>query len=195
MVRRGHALKFDHAVTLGFSRFADFNGRSTHSEFWYFTLFAGVIELAAGFLDERLGTTFGPQNELGTITLIVGLGLFLPRLSVAVRRLHDCNRSGWWILLFPVAFFFFCIKGTEGGNRFGPDALGNGLTGPLPTRIKPSIGRALPSSPPPVRQQPTNTIERIEGIARLAELHAKGILTDEEFAHQKSLLLNASNPA
>ena len=67
----------------------------------------------------------------GWILLIVGLGLFLPTLAVQVRRLHDLDRSGWWILisLIPlvgaiILLVWACTKGTDGENRFGSDPLG-----------------------------------------------------------------------
>ena len=62
------------------------------------------------------------------LTIIVALGLFLPYLAVTIRRLHDTNRSGWWILIgfiplvgLIVMLIFLCTKGTDGSNDFGPD--------------------------------------------------------------------------
>src|SRR5262245_55656594 len=110
-------MKFDQAVSMAFGRYAEFGGRSSRSEFWYFTLFAMVIEYGATFLDVRMGTQFGPNGEFGIIGLIVGLGLLLPRLAVAIRRLHDTDHSGWWLILAPVALVFFFFDGTPGENR------------------------------------------------------------------------------
>ena len=64
----------------------------------------------------------------GPISALVSLGLFLPGLAVAVRRLHDVDRSGWWLLLafvpligIIVLIVWWCTEGTRGPNRFGPD--------------------------------------------------------------------------
>ncbi len=72
--------------------------------------------------------TASAQATGGPITALVGLGLFLPGLAVTVRRLHDTDRRGWWILLglipiigIIVLIVFYCTAGTPGPNRFGPD--------------------------------------------------------------------------
>lgn len=64
------------------------------------------------------------------IVVIATLGLCLPGLAMTIRRLHDTNHSGWWVLLafgtLPgvlLLIFWFCMKGTEGPNRFGPDPM------------------------------------------------------------------------
>jgi uncharacterized membrane protein YhaH (DUF805 family) len=71
------------------------------------------------------------------LNTLSGLALLLPNLAVAVRRLHDTDRSGWWLLiaLLPligliVLIVFFCIRGTPGPNRFGPDPLASDLLTP-----------------------------------------------------------------
>ena len=68
----------------------------------------------------------------GLIVILVYLGLLIPMLSVQVRRLHDINRSGWWILIAFVPLVgailllvWHCSKGTQGDNRFGIDPLGS----------------------------------------------------------------------
>jgi uncharacterized membrane protein YhaH (DUF805 family) len=95
-------------------------------------VFQFLVSLAAQILDTWLG--FAPSGidtnyglRAGVITGIVGLALFLPSLAVGVRRLHDTDRSGWWLLivLIPiigwlVLLFFFVSPGTPGPNRFGP---------------------------------------------------------------------------
>lgn len=114
---------FMEAVKSCFRRYVDFQGRSPRSEFWWFYLafiifYVLVIILAA----------------IAPILGIIGLGLLafiIPMLAVSIRRLHDLDKSGWWYLIgfIPLAglilLYWFCLKGTEGDNRFGPDPLGN----------------------------------------------------------------------
>lgn len=92
------------------------------------------MSIAAGVLDTALFgafslMTFGEINAFTPISTLVGLALLLPSLAVGVRRFHDMNRTGWWLLLAftgigtIIVFFWFMVKGTVGPNRFGPDPL------------------------------------------------------------------------
>ena len=122
---------------LPLQRYADFEGRSPRSEYWWFCLFqmlawtALIILVFVGIGMSNLGPGGAPGTmfwvALG-LCVLLGLGLFLPNLAVQVRRLHDQDLSGWFILLFfipyiggIIAIVFMCIKGTIGPNRFGPD--------------------------------------------------------------------------
>ncbi|MBQ4133229.1 MAG: DUF805 domain-containing protein [Desulfovibrionaceae bacterium] len=107
-------------------KFFDFKGRAARSEYWYFVLFYTliniVISLIAGMISETIGSV---------LSILVCLGLLLPSLGVAVRRLHDLNKSGWWLLLglIPligaiILLVFFVQRGTVGPNNYGPDPLG-----------------------------------------------------------------------
>lgn len=97
-------------------KYMDFNGRAARPEFWWFALFTFVISL---LLQVVGGDVLG---------LIFGLAVLLPTIGVAVRRLHDVDRSGWWYLLVVIPligaliliFAFFIRRGTPGPNRFGP---------------------------------------------------------------------------
>ena len=126
-------------MILPLKRYVDFKGRSRRKEFWMFFLFTLIVSFAAGMIDVALGygtaTTYSGDgsvgasfNSSGPVGLLVMLMLFLPSLAVAVRRLHDTDRSGWWILiaLIPligwiVLLVFYCTEGTRGDNRFGAD--------------------------------------------------------------------------
>ena len=101
--------------------YANFSGRARRQEFWMFVLLQLIAFFVAGFVDGMLGLPM-------VVTGIVGLGLLIPALSVTVRRLHDTDRSGWWILvsLVPfvgglILFVFQVLEGTPGPNRFGPN--------------------------------------------------------------------------
>ena len=97
-------------------RYAEFTGRSRRKEFWSFWLATFIAGLIAGVVDGALGLT-------GFISLrvLVQLAILVPSIAVAIRRMHDQDRSGWWILLPIVNLVFLFIEGTKGPNRFGPD--------------------------------------------------------------------------
>ena len=113
---------FTDAVRTVLSRYAEFEGRATRPEFWWYALFYVLVQLAGGLLDAALF----PNTVFGVVGNLAALALLLPTLAVTARRLHDIDRSGWWQLvgLVPVlglfALIWFCAqRGTPGTNRFG----------------------------------------------------------------------------
>lgn len=124
-------MNFGQAIKSGFSNYVTFSGRVARSEFWYWTLFVVLVTMAAGILDRGL-FDFEESTTTGVFGPLVSLVFFLPGLAVSVRRLHDLDRSGWWLLLVLtmigviLLIIWDCIKGTTGPNRFGPDPLGGG---------------------------------------------------------------------
>jgi uncharacterized membrane protein YhaH (DUF805 family) len=131
---------------LPLKRYSDFTGRSRRKEFWLFMLLMIVVSIVASTIDAALGMSGLVLGVYGPLSLIVLVALLTPQLSVSVRRLHDTNRSGWWVLLgfVPavtlvlsykmgmaslnllalVAFvliYFFVLEGTKGPNQYGPD--------------------------------------------------------------------------
>ncbi|MBX3479145.1 MAG: DUF805 domain-containing protein [Caulobacter sp.] len=117
-----------------FRKYVDFQGRARRSEYWLYILFLTAVEIVLVVLAAMMSNgdpeSFGPVNIL---LLIFGLGTFLPTLAVAVRRLHDTGRSGFWLFigLIPligaiVLLIFYVLDGTPGPNRFGPDPKGRG---------------------------------------------------------------------
>ncbi len=137
---------FGEAIKTCFGKYASFTGRARRSEFWWFFLFwwlgtviFNLIDNAAGlvlnFGSDTIETSGGvitfTSSGLGILSTIWGLALVLPFISVAVRRLHDTNRSGWWwwIQLIPCVGFivilvFMLLDSTPGDNRFGPNPKG-----------------------------------------------------------------------
>jgi uncharacterized membrane protein YhaH (DUF805 family) len=151
-------------------KYADFNGRAPRAEFWWYILAVIILSVIARIIDGILGIhVAGPY---GLLYLIVAVGLLVPNIAVTVRRLHDTNRTGWWILLpvvpYAVGFFlggaaimggaatgsamgmgagmgvagiflvigavcalvllvFYCLPGTRGENRYGPDPYGQDM--------------------------------------------------------------------
>ncbi|MFY1696449.1 DUF805 domain-containing protein [Solwaraspora sp. WMMA2101] len=120
-------MSFTDAVRSVFTQYVGFSGRARRSEYWWFALFSLLVGIVTSILDTALGTNFEDSTN-GVIGLLVSLALLLPSLAVAVRRLHDTDRSGWWILigLIPiigwiVLLVFYVQNGTPGPNRFGSD--------------------------------------------------------------------------
>ncbi|MEG8279900.1 DUF805 domain-containing protein [Streptomyces sp. AHA2] len=100
-------------------KYAVFSGRARRKEYWMFALFYALFAIVAAVID---GVVFGTQ----ILSLVLALGLLLPSLGVTVRRLHDTNRSGWWILIgfIPlvgaiVMLVFLCLEGEAGSNKYG----------------------------------------------------------------------------
>lgn len=124
-------MSFGDAIKSVFSQYVGFKGRARRSEYWWFVLFTFLVILAAAILDNVLGLTVGEDSSTGYITLVAYLALLLPTLAVAVRRLHDTDRAGWWLLigLVPIVggivlLVFYVLDSTLGANRFGPNPKG-----------------------------------------------------------------------
>jgi len=150
-------------------KYADFTGRAPRAEFWWYFLAVIIASIVARIIDNILGMSL--MGPYGPLSLILMLGLLVPNIAVAIRRLHDTDRSGWWILLpvvpYCLAFVlggaammggaasgsamgmgagtgiaaiflligaacallllvFYCLPGTPGDNRYGPNPYGAG---------------------------------------------------------------------
>ena len=111
-------MSFTEAISDALSKYATFRGRSSRSAYWWFYLFNILILIAALLVDLALSTS-------GVIYGLVGLGLLLPNLAVAARRLHDSGHSGWWwlIALLPIigaiVLLVFTLQGSEPPNQWG----------------------------------------------------------------------------
>ncbi len=104
-----------------FKKYAVFAGRASRKEYWMFFLFNVIITLVLGAAEGVIGTE-------GTIGLLFMLAVLTPSIAVSVRRLHDTNRSGWWLLIafVPlvgaiVLLVFLAEGGRRGTSQFGPD--------------------------------------------------------------------------
>jgi uncharacterized membrane protein YhaH (DUF805 family) len=122
-------------------RYFDFSGRSRRKEYWLFVLFYMVLLTVAMIADAKLGlggyaesysdfssggASVGFSLGGGIISLILVLLFLIPSIAVAVRRVHDQDKSGWFILIPIYGFILMFIEGTRGPNRFGPDPKGAG---------------------------------------------------------------------
>ena len=104
-------------------KYAVFNGRARRSEYWYFVLFNIIASVALALFDTVIGKMIGTSISLfGTI---YSLAVLLPGIGVSIRRLHDINRSGWWLLLALVPLVglvlivFLAQDSDPAPNRFG----------------------------------------------------------------------------
>jgi uncharacterized membrane protein YhaH (DUF805 family) len=118
-------MTFQQAVKSCFSKYVTFSGRATRSEYWYWVLFATLGSIVALIIDTAV-LGFDPSGAT-PITSIFDLVIALPGIAVGARRMHDMDRTAWWLLLTLtgigaiVLLIWFCFRGTEGPNRFGPD--------------------------------------------------------------------------
>lgn len=119
-------MTFFEAIAAVIRRYAEFAGRSRRAEYWFWTLFTMVAGLCLTILD----LVMFPYHEWGPLSSLFSIAFFVPGLAVSVRRLHDIDRSGWWLLIGLVPLIglilliiWFTRKGTTGDNRFGPDPL------------------------------------------------------------------------
>ena len=78
-------------------RYAQFSGRSRRKEYWMYTLFIVILSIVASIIDGGLGLT--GESGYGPITGILSLATLIPSIAVGIRRLHDTDRSGWWLLI------------------------------------------------------------------------------------------------
>lgn len=102
-------------------KYADFSGRARRKEYWLFNLFNFIIIVALVFVEGLVG---GP----GVLAMIYILAMLIPGFSVSVRRLHDTDRSGWWILLVLIPLLgeiallvLMLLDSQEGTNQYGPN--------------------------------------------------------------------------
>jgi len=107
-------MTFSNAIATCFSKYATFEGVAARSEYWWFVLFTFLAYLVSALISP-------------TLYLIVVLVLFLPTLAVTVRRLHDTDRSGWWILisLIPLVGLILLVwmcMGTDANSRWATQA-------------------------------------------------------------------------
>jgi uncharacterized membrane protein YhaH (DUF805 family) len=150
-------------------RYAEFSGRSRRMEYWMWTLFmfliwmvflvlivaiAGAALMGGGNPVGSMMAMGGGILIIGALALLVWLALLIPSIAVGVRRLHDTERSGWWLgglilldilnavvrnsvggglsMIFSLALValaiavlvFMCLDGTKGPNKYGPDPKG-----------------------------------------------------------------------
>ncbi|MDF0541896.1 DUF805 domain-containing protein [Sphingobium sp. H39-3-25] len=129
-------------MLLPLRRYTKFSGRARPKEYWMFALFGMIVCFVLAIVESALGlstaqhwmergpwwASAGYSTQFGPLVGLFVLLTLIPSIAVAVRRLHDSDRRGWWLLIgfLPliggiVLLVFFIIGGTRGPNRFGPD--------------------------------------------------------------------------
>ncbi len=98
-------------------KYAVFAGRARRKEYWMFVLINFLVAVGLGIAEGLAGTN-------GLISNLYSLAVLVPGIAVGVRRMHDTDRSGWWLLLPFVNLVFLCQDSTPGANRFGPNPKG-----------------------------------------------------------------------
>jgi uncharacterized membrane protein YhaH (DUF805 family) len=108
-------------------KYAVFGGRSRRKEYWFFVLFVVVISTVLTIVDGLIGA-YDRSTGVGLLSAIFSLAILIPSISVSVRRLHDIDRTGWWVLIslvplvgWIVLLVFHVQGGTPGTNRYGPN--------------------------------------------------------------------------
>lgn len=125
-------------MILPLKRYTDFSGRSRRKEYWSFFLLSVIVSVVANMMvatgvpsiDPATGQISGGGGALATIgsgiSLLWFLGTIVPSIAVAIRRMHDQDKSGWFILIPIYNLILLFMEGTKGPNRFGPDPKGEG---------------------------------------------------------------------
>ena len=165
-------------------KYATCGGRAGRKEYWYFFLFNSLVYIGLGIIDGVTGT-FGAESGIGLLSGLYCVATLLPGLAVAVRRLHDTNRSGWWLLLglVPVIgaivlLIFLVQDGQPETNPYGA----NPKTADERIAQAPHTFGTAPGGP--------SQSDRIGQLERLVQLRDRGALTEREFEEQKAKLLS-----
>ncbi len=98
-------------------KYAEFNGRARRSEYWYFVLFSVIIGFVFGLVCGMIG--------MPMLSNLFSLAILLPSIAVGVRRMHDIDKSGWFILIPIYNIILACTEGTSGDNEYGADPKAN----------------------------------------------------------------------
>ena len=106
-------------------KYAVFSGRARRKEYWFFVLFNIIISIVLAVIDGVTGS-FSPEAGMGLLGGIYTLAVLIPGIAVSVRRLHDTERSGWWLLIAlvpligPIVLLVFMVQDSKSGqNQYG----------------------------------------------------------------------------
>ena len=125
-------MSFTESVGTCFSKYGVATGRASRSEYWWFQLFLVIMQFTTIFSDAFLFSVLVLEDEIFPINIIASLATVIASVCVYIRRLHDVNRSGWWMFIsltlvgFIPLIIWWCFKGTDGPNDYGDDPLQEG---------------------------------------------------------------------
>ena len=144
-------MTFGQSIKTCFTKYADFHGRATRAEYWWFVLFVGSVGFGASFIDCRLLDQC--EDWGGALGWLWQIATLLPALAVGARRLHDIGRSGWWLLLvltivgiIPLVVMA-CFPSQQKANEYG----------------EPSVAKPMPVPQPMPESEPADFLpERLE---------------------------------
>lgn len=112
-------MTFKESIVSVFKNYANIKGRASRSEFWWWMLFQTIISFCLGFIGGIFAVLFEAPNLATIITWIGTLVLICPTFCLQVRRYHDSNHSGWWVLV-PIVSWILCFyRSDEGENDYG----------------------------------------------------------------------------
>lgn len=156
-------------------KYADFSGRATRSQYWFFSLAMLGIIIAVLIIDQLIAYT---QPEGASLLAgLVYLAHLIPSIAISVRRLHDINKSGWWLLLLFVPFagaiallVFMCTPSTPGLTRYGE------IAGQSQHPIRPQHNQQIMTG-------------SLQSLEKLASLRASGAIDEEEYKQLKANIL------
>ena len=100
-------MNFQTAIRSGFQNYTNFTGRASRAEYWWWALFTVILSILLSSINGSLG-------DLGSLVTL------LPSIAVAIRRVHDVDRAGWFILVPIYNLVLVLRRGDSGENRFGP---------------------------------------------------------------------------
>jgi uncharacterized membrane protein YhaH (DUF805 family) len=101
-------------AVLPLKKYADFSGRAPRAEYWWYALATVIIGMGLAYLDKVIdGPTVG---ETGLLSLVFTLATLVPGLAVAIRRLHDIDRTGWWVVLNFWSYVFVVLGLSSAGT-------------------------------------------------------------------------------
>jgi len=109
-------MTFTESIRTCFAKYADGKGRATRSEFWYFYLFYVIVWVTIGALPSKM------SGMLAAALPMVQIAVIIPTIAVSVRRMHDIDKSGWFVLIPIYNLILLATPGTVGPNRFDHEA-------------------------------------------------------------------------
>lgn len=122
-------MSFVEAIKSAYRNYFKFSGRASRPEFWWFYLFNVLVVIATNII-AAIEVSNNGSGTIGFALLIVfGLGTMIPSLALTFRRLHDTERSAWWLLIGLIPFggivllIFYAMRGTPGPNKYGSSPL------------------------------------------------------------------------